>query len=67
MRIAHRPDLRPVPVGDACRPGTVTVTMSEGQWDPLLAVAYDMGFTLLELDADERPVAAYRKAGIDAG
>jgi hypothetical protein len=38
------------------------VTMSTGQWDALLAAAYEAGWTLLELDADEVPVRAYRKA-----
>jgi hypothetical protein len=38
------------------------VTMSVGQWDPLLASAYALGWVLLELDADERPVRAYQKA-----
>jgi hypothetical protein len=37
--------------------------MSVGQWDMLLAVAYDLGFVLLELDGDERPVRAYRRPG----
>ena len=39
----------------------VVVTMSEGQWDGLLQAAYEQGHTLLELDIDERPVAAYRR------
>jgi hypothetical protein len=34
--------------------------MSVGQWDRLLAEAYDTGWTLLELDEQEWPVAAYR-------
>ena len=37
------------------------MTMSEGQWDGLLAAAYEHGWILLELDADERPMRAYRK------
>ena len=58
-----RRDLRPIALDDAVppRPGTVTVTMSIGQWDALLAAAYEHGYTLLELDADEVPVRAYRK------
>ena len=35
-------------------------TMSEGQWDTLLAAAYDLGAVLLELDDDENIVRAYR-------
>ena len=37
------------------------VTMSVGQWDGLLATAYDRGATLLELDDDEMPIKAYRR------
>lgn len=37
------------------------VTMSVGQWDGLLAAAYDRGATLLELDDDEMPIKAYRR------
>ncbi len=37
------------------------VTMSPGQWDALLQAAYDARWTLLEVDADEVPVKAYRK------
>jgi hypothetical protein len=37
------------------------VTMSVGQWDMLLQGAYERGWTLLELDDDEMPVAAYRR------
>jgi hypothetical protein len=40
----------------------VLITMSQGQWDGLLAAAYDTGATLLELDDDEMPIKAYRKA-----
>jgi hypothetical protein len=39
----------------------MTFTMSPGQWTPLLAEAYRRGHTLVELDADEKPVAAYRR------
>jgi len=36
--------------------------MGIGQWDALLARAYEDGWTLLELDENEVPVRAYRKA-----
>jgi hypothetical protein len=57
-----RPDLRRIPLAEALppRPG-LTVTMSPGQWDGLLAAAYDQGAVLLELDATETPIAAYRR------
>lgn len=63
----HR-DLRPMPLADAlravsdARPGTLVITMGQGQWDALLATAYSDGWILLELDERERPVRAYRKA-----
>lgn len=62
-RQAHR-DLRPVPLTEVLplRPGTLTVTMSEGQWDALLSASYEAGAVLLELDAQERPVRAFQKA-----
>lgn len=57
-------DLHPIPLADAldlaARPGCV-MTMGIGQWDAFLAAAYDAGWTLVELDADEVPVRAYRK------
>jgi hypothetical protein len=37
------------------------ITMAEDQWDEMLATAYDAGWILLELDDQERPVAAYRR------
>ena len=63
----HR-DLHPLPLDEALayflrkRTGAVVVTMAEGQWDGLLSAAYDNGWVLLELDKDEVPVRAYRKA-----
>jgi hypothetical protein len=56
-----RPTLHEIPLSEVkFLPRTVTLTMSIGQWDALLAEAYQRGHTLLELDANERPVAAYR-------
>jgi hypothetical protein len=43
-------------------PGARIITMAEGQWDAMLAAAYEQGWILLELDANEVPVRAYRKA-----
>jgi hypothetical protein len=58
----ERPTLNPIPLSEAWpRPGTVTVTLSRGQWDTFLGVAYEQGAVLLELDEHERPVAAYRR------
>jgi hypothetical protein len=35
--------------------------MKAGQWDRFLVEAYRRGWVLLELDADDRPVRAYRR------
>jgi hypothetical protein len=58
-------DLRPIPLTEILPLGSkpwVVMTMSEGQWDATLSAAYAAGFVLLELDDDEKPVRAYRKA-----
>lgn len=59
-------DLRPFPLADllplGSRPGHLVMTMSEGQWDGMLSAAYEQGWVLLELDDNERPVRAYKKA-----
>jgi hypothetical protein len=58
-------DLNSVPLADVLplgvKPGLLYVTMAAGQWDLLLAAAYDEGCVLLEVDASERPVRAYRR------
>ena len=65
----HR-DLTPFPITDALNalsggvPGARIVTMGIGQWDALLANAYERGWILLELDDNEKPVRAYRKTGV---
>lgn len=62
--VMRRPALRGIPLAEGwLKPGEVTVTMSRGEWDSLLAGAYEAGFILVELDHAERPVAAYQKAG----
>jgi hypothetical protein len=57
-----RPPLREIPLSEALplKAGRITVTMSIGQWDALLAACYEGGDVLLELDDDERPVRAYQ-------
>ena len=59
-----RPELRRIPLTDAVPPprGMVMLTMGQGQWDKLLETAYDLKYVLLEVDDDEKPVAAYQKA-----
>lgn len=58
----QRPKLDSIPLEDfdMTKPG-VTVTMSEGQWDHVLQSSYDIGFYLLELDSEEKPIAVYRR------
>lgn len=61
-----RPILSETPMGGIFDKPQVIVTMSPGQWDGLLAAAYDRGAVLLELDDGEKPIRAYqRKAGVD--
>jgi hypothetical protein len=59
----ERPNLKKIELESVglFKPGLITITMSQGQWDGLLSSAYDSGHTLLELDDNEIPVAAYRK------
>jgi hypothetical protein len=64
---ANRPHLREVSLRDVLppRPGRCYATVSVGQpLNALLRTAYALGFVLLELDDCERPVRAYRKAGV---
>ena len=61
-------DLRPFPLEDAIKalsgglPRARVMTMGASQWDELLSAAYRDGWILLELNDDETPVRAYRKA-----
>lgn len=61
-RIMKRPELNEVPLSTITDKPSVIITMSTGQWDRFLQAAYDYGHTLLELDENEHPVRAYRKA-----
>jgi hypothetical protein len=63
-----REQLRRIPLTDALsfKPGTMTLTMSIGQWDTMLQVGYDLGFVLLELDDNEVPIAAYQRPPAEA-
>jgi hypothetical protein len=57
-----RPVLNQIPLdGGTILKRGVIITMSIGQWDGLLAAAYDRGNVLLELDDDETPIKAYRR------
>ena len=63
-----RPVLRAVPLADVLppKPGMLYVTMGPGQWDALLASAYDDGCVLLEV-VGSAPVRAYRREAPVAG
>jgi hypothetical protein len=56
-----RPVLNEIPLAGIMLKPSVIVTMSIGQWDGLLAAAYDHGAVLLELDDNETPIRAYRQ------
>jgi hypothetical protein len=60
--------LREVPLAEVLPPirGMCYVTCSPGQWDGLLAGAYAAGWTLIEVDDDERPARAYRRPDSEA-
>jgi len=61
-----RPTLREIPLDEVkLLPGSLLFTMSVNQWDHLLEAGYNQGATLLELDAHEQPVAAYRRCTCD--
>lgn len=56
-----RPVLNRIPLADVPTTGPhVILTMSVGQWSMLHQVGYERGATLLELDENEVPVAAYK-------
>lgn len=63
----RRPQLNRLPLETALgflrKPGAgqCVITMSVGQWDAMLQAAYQQGWTLLELDRKERPIAAYKR------
>jgi hypothetical protein len=64
----QRPKLRQVPLADVlpARRGQCFIPMSVGQWDRLLATAYGLGWVLLELDDDERPIRAFQSPAPEA-
>ena len=58
-----RPTLNRIPMSDALPPraGACYATMLANQWDGVLQALYDLGFVLLELDDEERPLRAFRR------
>jgi hypothetical protein len=56
------PTLAEVPLADVWppRPGLAYMTVGPGQWDVTLEMAYAAGWVLVEVDAEETPVRAYR-------
>jgi hypothetical protein len=58
----YRPNvLNEVPLDGIFLKPQLIVTMFTGQWDGLLAAAYDNDWILLELDDNELPIRAYRR------
>lgn len=57
-----QPELHEIDIYTVLDKPSVLITMSGGQWDNLLQAAYDSGATLLELDDNEIPTRAYRRA-----
>lgn len=63
MSAKIRPNLKEIPLSNVTfSAGTIIITMSEGQWDALLDEGYKRGHILLELDAGEAAVRAYKKS-----
>lgn len=55
-----RPHLQTLPMAEVkIGPGSRLITLSPGQWDPMLDEAYSRGWILLEI-VDEIPTRAYR-------
>jgi hypothetical protein len=73
MTAIARADWRPYPVDDLLAmllvpgrgAGTIVLTISRGQTaEAVHRVGYDDGAYILELDADEQPVAAYHRGAV---
>lgn len=60
-----RPQLNEVPIpGNPFAPGTLSITVSPGQWDNLIKAMYEGGHLLLEIEevnGKEKCVRAYCK------
>lgn len=54
--IGKRPALHEIPLPVELKPGAAFMTIDEGAWDMLIKAAYERGWTLLEMDEDEKPV-----------
>lgn len=63
-------DLNAIPLAEVLpvgvKPGVLYVTMGPRQWDSFLAAAYADGCVLLEVDAREQPVRAFRRGDASA-
>jgi len=62
--IMKQPELNEIPIPSALPATGGVITASPGQWDPMLEAAYLQGWLILELDHQDRPKRAYRKAGV---
>jgi hypothetical protein len=64
MKLIHPTVLNEIPLGGIFDKPQAIITMSTGQWDGILAAAYDNGWVLLELDDNEQPFKAYQRAAV---
>lgn len=58
-----RPVLHEVPLSTVWPPqkAEVYITIDVGAWDDLIENSYNTGFVLLEMDANETPIKAFKK------
>ncbi len=57
------PKLHVVPF-PAYSPELRIITVRRGQWDEIIAEAYNKGWHVIEMDENDKPVRAYQKQGI---
>jgi hypothetical protein len=64
-----RPKLNEIPIpADPFKPGTLSITVSPGQWNALIKAFYDRGHLLLEIEVvngEERITRAYRNLSLN--
>jgi hypothetical protein len=61
MKRPHLNEVKGFAIKDIFAPGQMVVTMSPGQWDEFLELAYNKFALLVELDDNEIPTKGFRK------
>lgn len=58
-----RPKLTAIPVATVWppKPGQMTVTIEEGEWNIIIEICYAAGWVLIEVDEQEQVIRAYQK------